>query len=171
MTTLFAITGNTFPVKDTLRSMGCRWNPARKCWTTTDPQVHEQAMALVCGRSTSTTSRPSSAPRPRRAPAPPKDDIRIEFPSRGRTYCTQEYGVYKYSIYKRSSVLAGQECRQFLGSYATLEAAQAAHPEADVTCCGYTPIYLNHLPGPDDADPYGDDRDAYLEMEAEARCS
>jgi hypothetical protein len=27
-----AITGNTYPVKDQLKSLGARWNPERKAW-------------------------------------------------------------------------------------------------------------------------------------------
>ena len=58
--------------------------------------------------------------------------IRIEFPSRGATYCHQKYGVYKYGIYPSHSVLAGQESRTFLNDFETLEEAQTAYPEAEV---------------------------------------
>lgn len=78
-------------------------------------------------------------------------DLRIEFPSQGATYDRPEYGVYAYSVYPRSSVLAGQTRRVFMGSYETLAEAQAAHPDAEyVQTCGYQPISLDHLPdGPD----------------------
>lgn len=75
-----------------------------------------------------------------------KADVRIEFPSRGATYNRQEYGVYEYSTYPRGSVLAGQERRSFLGSYATLAEAQAAYPDADESGVGFLEPYLNHLP-------------------------
>lgn len=40
------IKGNTYPVKDQLKSMGGRWNKAMKCWEVPDA-VAEQAIALV----------------------------------------------------------------------------------------------------------------------------
>jgi hypothetical protein len=59
-------------------------------------------------------------------------DIRIESPSEGATYSRDEYGVYQYSTYPRSSVLAGQERRVFLASFKTFAAARSAYPEAEV---------------------------------------
>lgn len=41
------VTGNTFPVKDQLRALGCRWNADHKAWTTTDPATLEKANAVV----------------------------------------------------------------------------------------------------------------------------
>ena len=41
------VTGNTFPVKDQLRALGCRWNADHKVWTTTDPATLEKANAVV----------------------------------------------------------------------------------------------------------------------------
>ena len=75
----------------------------------------------------------------------------IEFPCAGATYCHQEYGVYEYSVYGRSSVLRGQRRRVFLDRFPTLEEAKAAFPNARVSdSCGYQAPYLNHLPdGPD----------------------
>ena len=74
-------------------------------------------------------------------------DLTIEFPSSGATYCRDEYGVYAYDEYPSGSVLEGQERRSFLGSYATLEEAQAAHPDAVPTeGCGYREPSLSHLP-------------------------
>jgi hypothetical protein len=60
-----------------------------------------------------------------------KSNTRIEFPSVGRTYARNEYAVYEYGTYPRSSVLAGQMSRTFLDSYDTLEEARAAHPNAE----------------------------------------
>lgn len=77
-------------------------------------------------------------------------DIRIEFPSQGETYSRDEYGVYEYSTYPRSSVLAGQERRSFLDSFETLEQAQAKYPTADISGCGYHVPSLGHLPDEDD---------------------
>ena len=57
--------------------------------------------------------------------------LRIEFPSVGRTYAHNEYAVYEYGTYPRSSVLAGQMSRTFLDSFDTLEAARIAFPGAD----------------------------------------
>lgn len=41
------VTGNTFPVKDQLRALGCRWNADHNAWTTTDPATLEKANAVV----------------------------------------------------------------------------------------------------------------------------
>ncbi len=62
--------------------------------------------------------------------AKPSEDVRIEYPSVGATYHNNAYGVYKYSEAPRSSVLAGTECREWLGEYATLEEAKKAYPTA-----------------------------------------
>ncbi len=78
------------------------------------------------------------------------DNIQIEYPCAGATYNRPEYGVYKYGVYPRSSVLAGQTRRVFLDSFATLEEAQAEYPDAVVASCCYQEPYLNHLP--DDGD-------------------
>ena len=79
-----------------------------------------------------------------------RPDVRIESPSRGATYASEEFGVYEYSVYPRSSVLSGQQRRIFLDSFDTLEEAQKAYPHAKVSGCGYQAPYLNHLP--DDGD-------------------
>lgn len=39
--TQVAITGNTYPVKDKLKTLGAKWDSARKCWTITDAKVEE----------------------------------------------------------------------------------------------------------------------------------
>lgn len=78
------------------------------------------------------------------------NEIKIEYPCAGATYNRPEYGVYQYSIYPRSSVLAGQTRRIFLDRFPTLEEAQAAFPDAELVGCGYQPPYLGHLP--DDGD-------------------
>lgn len=56
-----AITGNTYPVKDSLRAMGGRWNAARKAWMVAD-EVAIEAQALVDSAPRNTYSR-SSYPR------------------------------------------------------------------------------------------------------------
>lgn len=96
--------------------------------------------------------------------------VTIEFPSQGSTYSEQEYGVYGYGEYPESSVLAGQERRVYLGAWPTLEAAQAAHPEASWTGPGsqFQEVSLDHLPGDDDSDPLGDNRDAWEAGQSEA---
>lgn len=58
-------------------------------------------------------------------------NIRIEFPSVGRTYAHNTYTAYEYGTYPRSSVLAGQMSRTFLDSFDTLEEARAAFPGAE----------------------------------------
>ena len=76
---------------------------------------------------------------------PQRADIRIEFPSQGATYSRDEFGVYQYSTYPRSSVLAGQERRVFLASFETIEEARAEFAGADESGCGYHPPFLGHL--------------------------
>ena len=77
-------------------------------------------------------------------------NITIEYPSRGATYNDPVYGVYEYSKYPRSSVLAGQTRRVFLDSFETLEQARQAFPEAEVSAgCGYQAPNLSHLPEDD----------------------
>lgn len=99
-----------------------------------------------------------------------KPEQRIEFPARGSTYCRQEYGVYEYSTYERSSVLAGQQRRVFLDSFKTLEEAKAKYPGARADAgCGYQAPYLNHLPDADGPDPLGDNQDACNEGLQEGR--
>jgi hypothetical protein len=42
------------------------------------------------------------------------------------------YSVYEWGVYPRSSVLAGQDRKQWIDGFDTLEEAQAAYPDADV---------------------------------------
>lgn len=90
--------------------------------------------------------------------------ITIESPSAGATYSNPDFGVYEYSTYPRSSVLAGQERRSFLDSFDTLEEAQAAYPTASVShSCGYRPPSLDHLPDGEDS-CYGDTGETYEQI-------
>lgn len=59
-TKLVAITGNTYPVKDSLKAIGARWNPEAKCWMIA-PEKAEEARRIVSG---------SPAPIRRRTGAP-----------------------------------------------------------------------------------------------------
>lgn len=72
----------------------------------------------------------------------------IEYPSMGSTYCREEYGVYEYGTYPRSSVLAGQQRRRWLDSFETLAEAKAAFPEAEWQDNGshFQPVSVSHLP-------------------------
>jgi hypothetical protein len=45
--TALAISGNTYPVKDQLKALGCRWNSAAKAWVAPNAAVHARAVALV----------------------------------------------------------------------------------------------------------------------------
>ena len=56
---------------------------------------------------------------------------RIEYPAAGSTYNMDKFGVYEYSTYERSSVLAGRSRRVFLGAYDTLTEAKQEHPDAE----------------------------------------
>lgn len=65
-----------------------------------------------------------------------------------------EFAVYRWSIYPPSSVLAGQNCKQYMASYNTIAQAFAEFPLATF---GYRDAcnYYNHLPGEDDPVPGG----------------
>ena len=61
------------------------------------------------------------------------------------------FDVYGWSVYPQHSVLAGQNCKRFMGSFETLPEAVAAHPDAEVmgwrVDAGNS---YNHLPSEDD---------------------
>ena len=144
MATKFNITGNTYPVKDQLKVLGCKWDAQDKAWVTTSEETFRRGMELVNGAGRIARSR---VPRHSK---PAKEDVRIEYPSKGATYNRDAYGVYRYDTYPKSSVLAGQQRRQFLGTYETLEEARAEYPNAELCGCGYQVPYVNHLSdGPD----------------------
>lgn len=46
------ITGNTYPVKDKLKAIGCRWNSAAKCWTATGEKMIAEADQIMSGQPT-----------------------------------------------------------------------------------------------------------------------
>ena len=74
-------------------------------------------------------------------------------PSRGATYNDpNRVTVYEYGVYPSSSVLAGQTSRSFVDSFDSVEEAQAAYPDAEVSESLYevTRPSVAHLPdGPD----------------------
>ena len=79
----------------------------------------------------------------------------IEYPSAGKTYRNEKYGVYQYDTYPESSVLAGQERRSFLDDFDTLAEAQKNYPQASWDGeggCGYRPVFIPVCP-PDWFDP------------------
>ena len=80
------------------------------------------------------------------------DEVRIEYPSRGETYCEDGYGVYAYGEYEPWSVLAGRERRRFLGFYPSEAEARSDHPDAipGLNGCGFQQMDLSCLPGEDD---------------------
>ena len=76
-----------------------------------------------------------------------RSNIRIEFPSRGATYCNEVYGVYEYGVYDSSSVLAGQEKRTWLDEFNTLEEAKSKYPSASVSeSTGYRKLEMTSTP-------------------------
>ncbi len=78
---------------------------------------------------------------------PATGTLDIEYPTAGATYSHPEYGIYRYSEYPESSVLAGQERRQFIDSFPTLAAARKAYPTANVTeGCGYREPHIPDSP-------------------------
>ena len=55
-----AITGNTYPVKDALKTLGARWNADQKCWMVPAEKA-DQARKIVDGAPTA-TKKTSSKP-------------------------------------------------------------------------------------------------------------
>jgi hypothetical protein len=53
------ITGNTYPVKDSLRALGGRWDPSAKGWRVPSDRA-EQARSLVSGAPSGTYHRAPS---------------------------------------------------------------------------------------------------------------
>lgn len=70
----------------------------------------------------------------------------------GATYRNNRYTVYEHSTYPRSSVLAGQRRRVWMDDFDTLEEAQQAYPEAQVSGATYQAPYLLHLDDGGDTD-------------------
>lgn len=58
---MVAITGNTYPVKDSLKALGARWNPDKKAWMIADDKADE-ARKIVAGGGSGTSSKKSSKP-------------------------------------------------------------------------------------------------------------
>lgn len=48
----FPITGNTFPVKDQLRALGCRWDGVNKYWTASTQDMAAKAKAIMLSPAT-----------------------------------------------------------------------------------------------------------------------
>lgn len=46
-----AITGNTYPVKDSLKALGARWNPDQKAWMIADDKADEARKIVAQGGS------------------------------------------------------------------------------------------------------------------------
>ena len=58
-----------------------------------------------------------------------------------------EFNVYGWGVYERTSVLAGQQRKSYVGDYPTVADALVAYPDADVHE-GVVPAYnsVSHLP-------------------------
>jgi hypothetical protein len=83
----------------------------------------------------------------------PPGELIIEYPMRGETYPAEgekpQYGVYAYSEYEESSVLAGQPKRSFVDSFDSLAEAQETYPTATWDGeggSGYTPPVIPQTP-------------------------
>ena len=46
-TTRLYVTGNTYPVKEELRALGCRWDAGRRAWYTDSEEVAAKAREIV----------------------------------------------------------------------------------------------------------------------------
>jgi hypothetical protein len=52
------ITGNTYPVKDSLKALGARWNPDQKAWMVSDDKAEQAYKIVAQGGSSQSTPRP-----------------------------------------------------------------------------------------------------------------
>jgi hypothetical protein len=69
----------------------------------------------------------------------------VERPSQHYPMDDTEFIVYGIGTYERSSVLAGQTSRSFLGSYPTKRAALDAYPDAEETGLPPQPV-MSEMP-------------------------
>lgn len=90
---LVAVTGNTYPVKDALKSLGGKWNGKRKCWMVPADKA-EKAQSLVAGAGPKQSfAKPNGVRKgtpkgPYNSPPPPDlgpIDIAAECAKHGRT--------------------------------------------------------------------------------------
>ena len=73
----------------------------------------------------------------------------VEEASHGETYQNKSgtFTVYEIGVYKRGSVLEGQQKRTWLDQFDSLEEAQTAYPEAQlISGSTYREPSLGHLP-------------------------
>jgi hypothetical protein len=96
------------------------------------------------------------------------EELVIEYPCSGATYYREEYGVYRYGTYERSSVLAGQQKRSFVDSFETLAEARENYPQARWDGEGGSqavPVFIPEQPpewfDPADAGEHWSEDDAY----------
>ena len=94
-TNMTLITGNTYPVKDALRSMGGKWDPTRKGWNVPSDKA-DAARKLVAGATpTPTRQYTPSTGGPRRAGA----YVPCGYPGCSPGYCDECDGRGRYSRY------------------------------------------------------------------------
>ena len=55
---MVAITGNTYPVKDALKSLGARWDADKKAWMIAEAKA-DQARKIVAGSNGKTSAKPT----------------------------------------------------------------------------------------------------------------
>jgi hypothetical protein len=79
---------------------------------------------------------------------PADDSYTVIEPCAGETYAHDgRWGVYRYSTYPDSSVLAGQERRQYLDDFASPEEAKASYPDAESSeGSNYRPPHIPDTP-------------------------
>lgn len=72
------ITGNTYPVKDALKAIGCRWDAQDKCWTASTDEMAAKAQAIMSGT-------PAAKSAPTCSPAQSRRGVRGQCWECGRT--------------------------------------------------------------------------------------
>ena len=56
---LVPVIGNTYPVKDALKSLGARWNADKKCWMIAADKAAQATIIVNGSRRTPANSRPA----------------------------------------------------------------------------------------------------------------
>jgi hypothetical protein len=58
------IAGNTYPVKDQLKSLGAKWDPDQRCWTITDKKIAEAQKIVAATLKPAATGKCSKCGKP-----------------------------------------------------------------------------------------------------------
>jgi hypothetical protein len=60
---MVTITGNTYPVKEQLKSLGAKWDSNQKAWLVPDAKAEQARQIVASGAANATTQRAAYRPR------------------------------------------------------------------------------------------------------------